>query len=196
MLILNLALEQTKTLSRRSLLTEKRIKEQGKSLFSEKGFHNVSVRELSKSCKMALGLLYRYYRNKEDLLKVILSESFSKLLLDIEAIPNKNTVKEYFFELHLVLTKNFDTWKIYQSVRWDNSLQKILVEEFSFLNANMCESLRVVLKKSGQKSPLLTAKTVYAAIDGIFALKCLDKDFPVEKCLALLANCGEEQSNY
>ncbi|MFZ2225414.1 MAG: TetR/AcrR family transcriptional regulator [Candidatus Deferrimicrobium sp.] len=36
-------------------------------LFSEKGYHNVSVHEIADKAEFAIGTLYKFFRNKEDL---------------------------------------------------------------------------------------------------------------------------------
>jgi len=41
-------------------------------LFSEKGFHNVSMQEIAKSSEFAIGTLYKFFKNKEDLYRSII----------------------------------------------------------------------------------------------------------------------------
>ena len=41
-------------------------------LFSEKGFHNVSMHEIAKSSEFAIGTLYKFFKNKEDLYRSII----------------------------------------------------------------------------------------------------------------------------
>jgi TetR/AcrR family transcriptional regulator len=43
-------------------------------LFSEKGFHNVSMHEIAKRAEFAIGTLYKFFKNKEDLYKALLME--------------------------------------------------------------------------------------------------------------------------
>ncbi len=41
-------------------------------LFSEKGFHNVSMQEIAKRSEFAIGTLYKFFKNKEDLYRSII----------------------------------------------------------------------------------------------------------------------------
>ena len=41
-------------------------------LFSEKGFHNVSMQKIAKKSEFALGTLYKFFKNKEDLYRSII----------------------------------------------------------------------------------------------------------------------------
>lgn len=44
------------------------------SLFSEKGYHNVSMNEIAGKAEFALGTLYKFFKNKEDLYKALILE--------------------------------------------------------------------------------------------------------------------------
>ena len=60
--------EREKLWQRREMLTAA-IK-----LFSEKGYHNVSMHEIAKKAEFAIGTLYKFFKNKEDLYESIIIE--------------------------------------------------------------------------------------------------------------------------
>ncbi|MBW1777230.1 MAG: TetR/AcrR family transcriptional regulator [Deltaproteobacteria bacterium] len=41
-------------------------------LFSEKGYHNVSMHEIAERAEFAIGTLYKFFKNKEDLYKTLI----------------------------------------------------------------------------------------------------------------------------
>jgi AcrR family transcriptional regulator len=43
-------------------------------LFSTKGFHNVSMHEIAKESEFAVGTLYKFFKNKEDLYRALVVE--------------------------------------------------------------------------------------------------------------------------
>jgi TetR/AcrR family transcriptional regulator len=43
-------------------------------LFSEKGYHNVSMHEIAEKAEFAIGTLYKFFKNKEDLYKALVLE--------------------------------------------------------------------------------------------------------------------------
>jgi len=43
-------------------------------LFSEKGYHNVSMHEIAERAEFAIGTLYKFFKNKEDLYKSLMME--------------------------------------------------------------------------------------------------------------------------
>jgi len=47
-------------------------------LFSQKGFHNVSMHEIAGKAEFAIGTLYKFFENKEDLYKALVLEQCDK----------------------------------------------------------------------------------------------------------------------
>ena len=58
-------------------------------LFSERGYHNVSMHEIAQRAEFAIGTLYKFFRNKEELYQALVLEQSDKfhdaLLQAIEA---------------------------------------------------------------------------------------------------------------
>jgi AcrR family transcriptional regulator len=53
-------------------------------LFSEKGYHNVTMHEIAEKAEFAVGTLYKFFRNKEDLYKALIlkkTEAFHEAIL-------------------------------------------------------------------------------------------------------------------
>ncbi len=48
------------------------------ALFSEKGYHNVSMQEVAEKAEFAVGTLYKFFNNKEDLYKALVLELSDK----------------------------------------------------------------------------------------------------------------------
>ena len=44
------------------------------TLFSEKGYHSVSMHEIAEKAEFAIGTLYKFFKNKEDLYKALILE--------------------------------------------------------------------------------------------------------------------------
>ena len=68
---------QDKKLSRRErerLRHRRQMLAAALALFSEKGYHNVSMHEIAKEAEFAIGTLYKFFKNKEDLYKALMME--------------------------------------------------------------------------------------------------------------------------
>ncbi len=90
---------QEKTLSRRE--REKLRQRQGilnvaLQLFSKKGYHNVSMHEIAEKAEFAIGTLYNFFKNKEDLYRSMMKEQadeFHRLLSEALAGPGNEIDK-------------------------------------------------------------------------------------------------------
>lgn len=58
-------------------------------LFSEKGYHNVSMQEIAEKAEFAIGTLYKFFKNKEELYQALVLEQSDRfhdaLVREIEA---------------------------------------------------------------------------------------------------------------
>ncbi len=63
-------------------------------LFSQKGYHNVSMQEIAERAEFAVGTLYKFFRNKEELYREILLET-SKVFYSALSAVLENGGDEY-----------------------------------------------------------------------------------------------------
>jgi AcrR family transcriptional regulator len=65
-------------------------------LFSQKGYHNVSMQEIAEKAEFAIGTLYKFFQNKEDLYKALvleLCDKFEEALTRAIAEPDDEVEK-------------------------------------------------------------------------------------------------------
>ena len=60
------------------------IVEAAKSAFSEKGYEATSIADIARTAQISDGLVYRYFRNKRELLYEVLKKFYERILLDLE----------------------------------------------------------------------------------------------------------------
>ena len=66
------------------------------ALFSEKGYHNVSMHEIAEKAEFAIGTLYKFFKNKEDLYKTLIldqSKIFHETLMKAIEEPDDEIEK-------------------------------------------------------------------------------------------------------
>lgn len=54
-------------------------------LFSDKGYHNVTMHEIAETAEFAVGTLYKFFRNKEELYKTIMLELADRFQTELQA---------------------------------------------------------------------------------------------------------------
>jgi TetR/AcrR family transcriptional regulator len=111
-----MAEEQLSRREKERLRHRKEILEAALELFSEKGFHNVSMQEIAKKAEFAIGTLYKFFENKEDLYKALVleqSEEFHNALAqaieasedEIEKLRNFVRVKGELFRANVSMIR-------------------------------------------------------------------------------------------
>jgi TetR/AcrR family transcriptional regulator len=68
----------------------------GLDLFSQKGYHNVSMHEVAEKAEFAIGTLYKFFKNKEELYKALVLEQcdkFEDALIQSIATPDDEIEK-------------------------------------------------------------------------------------------------------
>ena len=61
-----------------------------KRVFAEKGFEGASIADIARVAGISDGLVYRYFRNKRDLLYGVLKKFYERILVDLENEVFKN----------------------------------------------------------------------------------------------------------
>jgi len=62
-------------------------------LFSEKGYHNVSMHEIGTEAEFAIGTLYKFFRNKEDLYQALISQLSDRFHGALMEVIESNTAE-------------------------------------------------------------------------------------------------------
>jgi AcrR family transcriptional regulator len=87
-------------------------------LFSRKGFHNVSMHEIARQADFAIGTVYKFFKNKEDLYKSMVmskAQEFHKILkevLDSKGDP-VTLLRDYVKAKGTIFAENVDSIRLY-----------------------------------------------------------------------------------
>ena len=115
---------EEQTLSRRE---REKLRQRGEimaaalALFSEKGYHNVSMQEIAERSEFAIGTLYKFFKNKENLYETIILESslkFNQALMDAlaEGPDEVELLKNYVQTVFALFQDNAATIRLYFAV--------------------------------------------------------------------------------
>jgi TetR/AcrR family transcriptional regulator len=75
---INTKLENLSRRERENLRHREEILDVALRLFSEKGYHNVSMHEIAGEAEFGIGTLYKFFTNKEDLYKALIMDMAEK----------------------------------------------------------------------------------------------------------------------
>ena len=70
---------------REKLRQSQEMLEAARELFSEKGYHNVSMHQIAERSEFAIGTLYKFFKNKEELYRTLVMEKSTQIFGDLTA---------------------------------------------------------------------------------------------------------------
>ncbi|MCK4629937.1 MAG: TetR/AcrR family transcriptional regulator [Bacteroidales bacterium] len=167
--------------SKRKLIMESALK-----LFASHGFFDTSVNMISKDAGISKGLMYNYFKSKEELLRSVVLQGINKFLVlfdpDHDGVLTKTELKFFIEETFRTIETDISFWKIYISVLSQPQVLKIVGEKFWEIINPVYKILENYFEKNRFKNPKIETKFFGALMDGICINYILDPDnFPLEE---------------
>jgi len=170
------------------------------ALFSERGYHGVSMHEIAKRGEFAVGTVYRFFKNKEELYKALIMEMAEEYhgLLDAALSREGDTltiVREYVRAKAGVFADSAATLRLYVAETRGASfnIRGGLDEDIQKLYDEVVDRLASVLERGVEKKVLKKLDPYYMAValEGLTNafLFCWLKDperHPYEKNVAMI----------
>ncbi len=174
----------------------------GLRLFSEKGYHATSIRQITKAAGISKGLLYNYFDSKEDLLRHIIfdfAEGIAKTF--INETGGKMTQQRFVS----LIDKNFEIikekpifWRLYYSLVSRPQVIKIIEKEFNEIMNTIFGELTLFFEHEGWDNPSQEAMYCESLMDGIFMNYVLDpENYPIDYAKSqLISRYTNHNNNY
>jgi TetR/AcrR family transcriptional regulator len=112
-------------------------------LFTEKGYHNVSMHQIADKAEFSIGTLYKYFKNKDDLYSALIidkAEKFSQAIDEI--LARKDDIENIIGDYIAVRTG---------IIKEDLALIKLLFTETRDVGFNTKAGLSKILREMHQK---------------------------------------------
>ncbi len=169
-------------------------------LFSERGYHGVSMHEIAKRADFAIGTVYKFFKSKEDLYKALIMETAAEYHALLEGALSKegdtlSVVRDYVRAKAGVFANSASALRLYVAETRGASfnIRAGLDEDIQGLYDEVVEGLASVLEK-GVKDKVLKKLDPYymaVALEGLTNafLFCWLKDperHPYEKNVAMI----------
>lgn len=113
----------------------KQIKQIALELFADNGYHNTSIQKIAQKAEISKGLLYNYFKSKEDLLNEIINDFLDNSYKYFD--PNHDGILTddefyYFIEKSFdVVTENPVHWKLYFSLSLQPTVTEFIIKNSS-----------------------------------------------------------------
>ncbi|MDX5423566.1 MAG: TetR/AcrR family transcriptional regulator [Hymenobacteraceae bacterium] len=161
-------------------------------LFSEKGYDRTSIRHIAQEAGVSLGLLYNYFKSKEELLH----EIFRRMNADIQAsfaqaeeeegMDALNGLERHIRQTVKLLKEKRSFWRLLHSLRYQREVTEQVAQEIQEQVLSIEARISQNLKAVEVASPELEAKLLFAAIDGLASHYLLLDNYPIDELAELL----------
>ena len=157
--------EREKLRHRRQMLTS------AIGLFSKKGYHNVSMNEIAKRADFAIGTLYKFFKNKEDLYKALIMEKAAEYHRTLIGVLSSESdvltiLKSYISAKAGIFADDVATLRLYFAETQGASfnIKAGLDQDIRKLYDELVEQLVSTLEKGVRKNVLRDLNPYYMAV--------------------------------
>ncbi len=183
---------------------KEQILEAAFQLFSIKGYHHTSINDIAVKAKLSKGLLYNYFKSKEDLLnKVVLfafkdtTEMGASLLESIENLSPEKIFKILIKSYFSMLQEQEELMKLTLSLAVQISAIPSVHDTMMQVYHILLGQIEVVFKGLNYKEYQKEAILLGAIMDGIGIQYMLDpENFPLEEMKEMIINKYIDNENY
>jgi AcrR family transcriptional regulator len=151
------------------------ILDAAKGIFADKGFEGASIADIARAAEISDGLVYRYFRNKRELLYEVLRKFYERILLDLETQVFRHggfaAQLETLIRRHLkVFVSDTDLCRLFISeVRTASDYQGSSIQELNRLYTSVLIRIVKNAVKTGEVrsdvNPRLLRDVIFGAIE-------------------------------
>jgi len=165
-------------------------------LFGDKGYHHTSMNDIAVKAKLSKGLLYNYFKNKEDLLNkaVVFAFKDATELSGQVLEKNKDLPASKLFELVVdlyfsMLSEQQDLWKLTLSLSVQTSSIPSVHQTIMQIYKEMLGQLTYIFTLMEKENPEKEALVFGALVDGISIQYMLyGTSYPLEEVKKMILN--------
>ncbi len=141
---------------REKIRHKEEILEAALSLFSSKGFHNVSMQDIASESEFGVGTLYNFFESKEQLFVELMKAGIEKIGQLLIPILDSNQEEEKklseFIRAHVdIIESNIEFIKLYVSQYGMSTSANPMLKDISVLKTTIAAKLESIIKAGMQK---------------------------------------------
>ncbi|MGQ7870718.1 TetR/AcrR family transcriptional regulator [Sunxiuqinia sp. sy24] len=150
-------------------------------LFAENGFHGTSISQITKKANISKGLIYNYFKSKEDILEDIIRTGHESIYADFDFNQNHQMETDDFV---LFIRKSIRTtienahfWKLYYALMLNPHIHQKYVQQFAGNSQSVMQALRDFLTHEGSTDPDQDLFKISALLKGALLMVVVSPEF-------------------
>jgi AcrR family transcriptional regulator len=155
------------------------------NLFARHGYMGASVSMIAAEAGISQGLMYNFFRGKEDLLRELMALAFQDIQKSMSSYLTQ-TDPAVAIEMHIkttcgIIKKKSDFWRLIHSVRLQEGVPGIMVASYREIVDQVTTTFETAFSKLGYNQPKVEALLFLSQIDGIVIMYLQDDRTPIDK---------------
>lgn len=172
--------------------SRQRILDAALEVFAEQGYHSATVDAIAKTAGISKGLMYNYFKSKEEVLNELMIGMMDALMCEYMPLkPDKKFTRDDIVNfinvgIDLVLQKPH-YWKLYFSVFVQPEVMSKVFNKMMEVGQPYMVAMTEYFKEKGVEKPEIMMRYFSAVMDGIQFHCMIDpKTFPAEEVKKIL----------
>ena len=162
------------------------ILEAALSVFAQDSYNGASMAAVAKKAKVSKGLIYNYFKSKEEILVSLVVDVFDEVMIQLDLNLDQPLNKDGFIK---VIEKSVDEvvknplrWKLYMSLSFQPDVTPILMAQMMPKIQPFMIAVNNYFMSKGYEDPMTMMRYYSAVLDGVQMHILMDPDnFRVEK---------------
>lgn len=155
-------------------------------VFAEDSYHGSSMAAVAKRAKVSKGLIYNYFKSKEEILITLITDLFDEAMELMDVDPEVPLTREKFIDVINrsvdVSVENPQRWKLYMSLSFQPDVTPLLMEKMLPRIQPFMIQMNNYFTERGHEDPMTMMRYYSAVMDGVQMHSLMDpENFPVEK---------------
>ena len=139
-------------------------------LFALKGYHATSISQIAEKAGISKGLLYNYFKNKEQLLDSVVMKVYDEIMRIVQMsgnLPAEKQIEQMIIQTIDHLKKNISFWRLYLFLIHQSDVQKKLSDLYEKMRDDYMNYVVKLFEEIGSKNPAMEAMMLGTMFDGI-----------------------------
>mgnify|MGYP002632209629 CR=1 FL=1 len=160
-------------------------------VFAQDSYHGASMSAVAKRAKVSKGLIYNYFKSKEEILVSLVVDVFDEVMIQLDLNLVKPLDKDGFIKVIEKsvdeVVKNPQRWKLYMSLSFQPDVTPILMEQMMPKIQPFMIAVNNYFMGKGYEDPMTMMRYYSAVLDGVQMHILMDpENFPIEKVKKLM----------
>lgn len=132
-------------------------------LFATEGYHSTSIAKIAKKAEISKGLVYNYFKSKEELLIKVVENAaidvYQYFDLDNDGILEDKDLKEFIDGIFQMLREKIHFWRLYLSFAFNPQILEVITRNIPQKSEKILEMMVDYFRRQGVNDPM--AETMY-----------------------------------